>query len=669
VSIVETFSAADAERLVDRIFAQYLAPPPRLTVSEWADQFRILSRKAAAAPGPYRTDVTPYLREPMDLLSPSSLIEEVVLMFPAQVGKSEAGNNFIGHSVDVDPCPVMIVQPTIDLAKRYSRQRIAPMIEETPALRKRVRENRSRDEANTTLLKDFTGGFLVLAGANSAAGLRSVPVRKLFLDEIDAYPLDVDGEGDPIALAEKRTDTFIGRRKLLKTSTPTLKGFSRIEAAFDAGDRRRFQVACVHCALPQVLEFRRLNWVRDDVGAPIPGSVRYVCQGCGGTMTEGDKPALLRSGRWVAERPTRKVASFHLNALYSPWLPWEGVVASFYEANEAAKAGDVSKLKAWTNTVLAETWEDDGDRVSEHELAKRAEDLRRRVMPRWALVATAGVDVQADRLEAYVWGWGRGERSVLVEREIVYGSPADESTWRRLDEFLAVELEHESGAKVKLAAVAVDSGGHHTQEVYNFCRARAWRRVFAIKGQSQAGKAILGKPTDIDVNYRGVKIRRGVKLWPVGSDTAKATLYGRLRLSEPGAGYVHLGKWLPAEVFEQLTAERLVTKYHKGRPRLEWMKPAGRRNEALDCAVYALAAAHFLGMPRWREPDWKKLELRVVQAELLQDLQDTDGSTPVESAEASAEAPAGAASAAPAPTPKPAAPRIKRVGRVGGFKR
>jgi phage terminase large subunit GpA-like protein len=658
-------SAAEVDAASEQPIAEGFAPPPDLTVSQWADAYRMLSSKGAAEPGPYRSERTPYLREPMDLLSERSGVEQVVLMFGAQVGKSESGNNWLGYIIDVCPGPVMAVQPTTETAKRYSRQRITPMIEETPRLRARVKENRSRDDANTTLAKDFPAGTLVIAGANSAAGLRSMPVRFLFLDEIDAYPLDVDGEGDPVSLAERRTATF-ARRKILKTSTPTVKGFSRIEQAYEAGDRCRYHVPCPSCGVHQPLRWGNLKWSRDDVGAPIPGSVRYACEACGVLIGEHEKPYMLAHGRWVGDRERGQVASFHLSALYSPlgWYGWETAVAEFYEANEAAKAGDVSRLKVWTNTVLAESWEDAGDRVSEHELAKRAEDLPRRVVPSWALALTAGCDVQADRVEAYVWAWGRGERSSIIEREIVYGSPSDDNTWQRVDEFLGATFQHASGAALKIDAAAIDSGGHHTQEVYNFCRARAHRRVIAVKGQSQAGKAVIGKPADIDVNYRGIKLRRGVKLWPVGSDTAKAVIYGRLRLTEPGAGYVHLGRWMSAEVFEQLTAERLVTKYAKGRPRLEWMKPAGRRNEALDCAVYALAAAHYLGMPRWREPDWQKLEARIRQGELL------PSSTEVEpAAEPRLAAPAGDAPASPAPAPTvDAAPRIKRVGRVGGRK-
>jgi phage terminase large subunit GpA-like protein len=661
-AILASFEPADAEHLVARLLADYLAPPPTVTVSEWADRYRMLSRKGAAEPGPYRTSRTPYLREPMDMLSPGSPVEEVVLMFAAQVGKSEAGNNFVGHAIDVDPGPLMIVQPTIDMAKRFSRQRITPMIDETPALARRVRANRSRDEANTTLMKDFTGGVLICAGANSAAGLRSMPVKKLFLDEVDAYPLDVDGEGDPVALAEKRTDTF-ARRRILKTSTPTTAGFSRIEQAFLAGDRRRFQVACVHCAAPQVLKFEHLHWVRDDVGAPIPGTVRYVCPDCGGALHETDKPALLASGRWVADRPTAKIASYHLSGLYSPWLPWESVVADFYDAHQASKAGDVSRLKAWTNTVLAETWEEQGDRVSEHELARRAEPgLARRTVPAAALILTCGVDVQGDRLEARVWAWGPGEESWLIEREIIHGSPGIDATWAALlDQVLTVRWQHATGAALEIAATFIDSGGHHTQEVYNFARVHAWRRVFAVKGLSVAARPILGKPSDVEVNWRGVKLKRGVKLWPLGVDTAKQVLYGRLGLAVPGPGYVHLPAWLPPDEYEQLTAERLVTRFIKGRPRLEWIKSPGRRNEALDCAVYALAAAHWLGVPKWKPLDWDRLRARLAQRSLLEE--------PAADSAPAPDPPGPPAdlvqTSAPA-SPDPGSPRApRRVGRVG----
>lgn len=613
---------ARATALVSAMFAEFMRPPANLTVSQWADRNRMLSGKASSEPGPWRTDRTPYLRQIMDDLSARSTVQEVVVMFAAQLGKSETGNNWLGYIIDNEPGPVMIVQPTTDMAKRFSRQRITPMLEETPVLRRKVRENRSRDDANTTLMKDFAGGVLVVSGANSAASLRSMPVRYLFLDEIDAYPLDVDGEGDPVALAEKRTSTF-ARKKVLKVSTPTTKDFSRIESAFDQSTAARYQVACPHCNTHQVLEWgtskpHGLRWDKNEDGTPQLGTVRYVCAAHGCEIQEHQKPGMLAGGQWVNSRESSrpgKLTGYHLNALYAPlgWVSWADLVQQFTEAAHAAKMGDISKLKTFTNTVLAETWEEQGDKIATHELAKRAPDLPLRQVHWGLFVLTLGVDTQGDRLEAYVWAWGRGLERQLVDRQIMYGDPGlpegdAGSPWTALSEYRRTPIQHASGRTLRIAATMVDSGGHHTQAVYDYARRHQHTHCYAVKGQSIAGKAVLGKPTDQEVNWRGQKIKRGVKLWPIGTDTAKAEIYGRLRNTQPGPGYVHISKKFPLDVFEQLTSERLVTRYIKGHPRLDWVKPPGKRNEALDCAVYALAAAHFLGMERWRESDWAAKE-------------------------------------------------------------
>lgn len=660
----------DADVLVGDLWRQYLAPPPRLNVTEWAERHRILSGKDSAEPGPYRAARTPYAREPMDCLSQHSPVEEVVLQWGAQTSKTTIGSNWLGYLADVNPGPVMIVQPTIDMAKRYSRQRLMPMIEESPRLRERVRDNRSRDEANTTLLKEFPGGFLAVAGANSAAGLRSMPVRDLFLDEIDGYPLDVDGEGDPIALAEARQSTF-SRRKRLKTSTPTTKGFSRIETAYLASDRSRYHVPCPHCGERQALEWgadkpHGIKWDRDpDTGAALPGTVRYVCAHCGGEIREHHKPAMLAAGTWVAEAPGAaggKVRGFHLSSLYSPlgWLGWAELVTEWERATAAARTGDITLLRAFLNTRLAETFEQDGDRADEHALRKRAEDIPLRVVARGHYVMTLGADVQGDRIEAYLWAWGRGMERQLVDRAVFYGDPAvpegePGSPWTALTEYRRTPVLQASGKPVPLLAGMIDSGGHHTQAVYDYARRHQHAHIYPVKGSSIGGKAILGKPTPQDINWRGSRLKGGIKLWPIGTDTAKAEIYGRLRLTQPGPGYVHLSRHLPPEVFEQLTSERLVTRYVKGRPRLEWVKPAGRRNEALDCAVYALAAAIFAGIDRWREGDWAKWEARVEERDLFDQ---TDAPRTAEDRtgqpDATVAKPTAPASATTPPAPAPA---------------
>jgi phage terminase large subunit GpA-like protein len=597
-------------------------------------------------------------------------------MFGAQLGKSESGNNWLGYIIDNEPGPVMCVQPTTDMAKRFSRQRIAPMLEETPVLRKKVRDNRSRDDANTTTMKDFTGGVLVISGANSAAGLRSMPVRYLFLDEIDAYPLDVDGEGDPVALAEKRTSTF-ARRKVLKVSTPTTKDFSRIEGAYQNTNAQQYHVPCPHCGEHQVLVWgasknHGLKWRKLDDGTPDLASVHYVCEHCGGHIEEHHKPYMLDAGHWRATKDAArpgKQTGYHLNALYAPlgWVSWPELVAQWGDAMVAAQQGDVTKLKTFTNTVLAETWEEQGDKVAHHELARRAEAYELGTVPHGGLLLTMGVDVQGDRIEYRVWAWGRGQESWLVQREIIYGDPAIEegqpgSVWTQLTERRRTPMLHASGSQLVLSACAIDTGGHHTQQVYRYVRAHSHAHVLAVKGSSTRGKAVLGKPSDIDVTWRGQKIPRGVKLWLVGTDIAKGVIYGRLRQAQPGPGFVHLPKALATtDEFEQLTAERLVTKYIKGHARMEWVKPNGKRNEALDCAVYAYAAAVWAGIDRWNEVQWQRLEDRIapkVRDLFAQPAQPTQPEQPAPATPAQAQPQAPAAAPVQRPTiQRPQPPR------------
>ncbi len=650
----DTFGVSQAESIFQQEDADRVMPPPRISVTEWAERHRILSGKDSAEPGPYRVSRTPYAREPMDCLSAHSPVEEVVLMWGAQTSKTTIGSNWIGYLADVNPGPVMIVQPTIDMAKRYSRQRLSPMIEESPQLRQRVRENRSRDEANTTLLKEFPGGFLAIAGANSAAGLRSMPVRDLFTDEEDGYPMDVDGEGDPVQLARARQTTF-ARRKHLRTSTPTTRDFSRIEAAYLASDRCRYHVPCPHCHELQPLEWgaateHGVKWSKDADGRALPHTAHYVCRHCGAQIAEHHKSTMLRDAAaggqalWVADAAGAqggRVRGFLLSSLYSPlgWLSWSELVAEWQRAIDAKRSGDTSLLRVFVNTRLAETFEEQGDKADEHALRRRAEDHPLGLV-RWGLfVCTMGVDVQGDRLEAYTWAWGRGMERQMVDRRVFYGDPAlpeseQGSPWAALTEHRRTPIQHAGGRQVPLLACGIDTGGHHTQAVYAYVRHHQHGNVLALKGSSQQGRSILGKPTEQDVNWRGQKLKRGVKLWPVGTDTAKAEIYGRLRLEQPGPGYVHLSKQMPGDVFEQLTAERLVTRYVKGHPKMEWVKPAGKRNEALDCAVYALACTVWLHMDRWRDSEWAKWQERVEARDLFDATQPAEAPQPKPQAEA-----------------------------------
>lgn len=605
---------ADGYAVYCAAFEAGLMPDPEMKVSEWSEKYRRLPQKASPEPGPWRNDRTPYLVEIMDCLSPDSAAEQIAFMKGTQVGGTESGNNWFGYVVHHTPGPMMIVQPTLSLAKRFSKQRLASMIEEMPILQERIRDSRSRDSGNTTLMKDFTGGVLVIAGANSAVDMRSMPCKYIFFDEVDGYPRDLDGEGDPIDLAEKRATNF-ARRKLLKVSTPTTKGFSRIESDFEAGTRERYHVPCPHCGESQWLQWKNIKWDKSEEGVHLPDTAHYVCEHNGCVIHEHNKTAMLAGGKWVAENPGvgPKRRSFHLSALYSPlgWASWASIADRYLKAKAALAAGDDSKMKVFVNTDLAETWEEQGDKVETSELKARADSYRLRTVPMDALLLTAGVDVQGNRLEVKVKAWGPGEESWTVDWVALYGDPNEDDVWKQLDAYLVRPLSHQSGSAMTISATAIDSGGHHTQRVYAYCRGRAYMHVIAVKGMSTAGRPIIGKPTDVEINHNGVKIKKGCKLWPIGTDTAKALVYGRLRLTSEGPGYMHHSVDLPTEYYEQLTAERLVTRYTKGHALMSWVKPNGKRNEALDCEVYATAAAYYLGMSRYREQDWAKLRSRI----------------------------------------------------------
>jgi phage terminase large subunit GpA-like protein len=591
-------------------FMDGLRPEQPLTVSEWSDKYRRLSSKASAEPGPWRTNRTPYLREPMDCLSTTSPVQRVVMMFAAQTGKTESGANWLGYVIDHAPGPMLLVQPTVEMAKRLSKQRLESLVTETPCLAAKIAPSRSRDSGNTMFAKEFPGGMMLLTGANSATGLRSTPCRYIFMDEVDAFPPDVDGEGDPVSLAEKRATTF-ARRKILLTSTPTVKDFSRIEAEYERSDQRRFYVPCPCCEAMQWLKWPQLKWEKND-----PATAAYECEVCKERFAEIHKPAMLRNGEWRATAPSNgKTAGFQLSGLYSPlgWLSWADMVDDFLRAK-----ADAPMLKSFVNTRLAETWEEDfASKVSADVLLKRCEPYAAGQLPDGALAVTIGVDVQGgggsvgDRLAVSVWAWGREEEGWLIDHQEIYGDPCRPEVWKQLDVLVMHQWEHAGGGKLRADVVAVDSGGHATAEVYQYARERAGAGVVAIKGQSQRGKPPIGKATKVDINAKGRTLKRGAQVFPVGGDTIKTTLFGRLKHNERGAGYLHFHAQTGAEYFEQLTAEKQALRYVKGFPVREWVKKPSARNEALDCLVYAYAAVNLMYQRYDRRTIWDQLEKRL----------------------------------------------------------
>jgi phage terminase large subunit GpA-like protein len=452
--------------------------------------------------------------------------------------------------------------------------------------------------------------MMLLTGANSATGLRSTPCRYIFCDEVDAFPLDVDGEGDPVSLAEKRATTF-ARRKILLTSTPTVKDFSRIEAEFERSDQRRFYVPCPCCGEMQWLKWPQLKWENND-----PATAAYECEHCGERFAEIHKPAMLRQGEWRATAPSDgKTAGFQLSGLYSPlgWLSWADMVDDFLRAK-----ADAPMLKSFVNTRLAETWEEDfASKVSASALLERCEAYPQGKLPEGVLAVTIGVDVQGgggsagDRIAVSVWGWGRGEEGWLIDHQEIAGDPCKAEVWKQLDLLVLHEWEHAGGGKLRADVVAVDSGGHATAEVYQYARERQAVGVIAIKGQSQRGKPPIGKPGKVDINAKGQTLKRGAQVWPVGSDTVKTTLFGRLKHNDRGDGYLHFHAQTGGEYFEQLTAEKQALRYVKGFPVREWVKKPSARNEALDCLVYAYAGLNRLYSRYDRRTIWDQLEKRL----------------------------------------------------------
>lgn len=579
-------------------------PDPRMNVSEWADTHRHLSQNASGEPGPWRTERTPYLREIMDCLSPSSPVEKVVFMKGAQIGGTEAGNNWIGYVIHHAPGPMLAVQPTVEMAKRWSKQRVAGLIDSTPVLRERVKEARSRDSGNTVQSKEFPGGILVMTGANSAVGLRSMPVRYLFLDEVDAYDFDVDGEGDPVSLASQRTITF-GNRKIFLVSTPTIQGFSRIELEYEASDRRRWWVPCPECGEHQVLDEKRLQWPKDK-----PLEAAYYCEHCGVAIPSHRKAWMNSRGVWRADNPVSAIAGFWLSGLNSPWLTWAQI------AERKAAAKDDAAMKVYVNTIEARTWADSGEAPEWQRLYDRREDYPIGIVPKGGVFLTAGVDVQKDRLEVEIVAWGHERESWSVDYRVFPGDPNREEVWKHIDDLLEETFPDAEGVDLPIYRLAVDTG-YATPAVYAWVRKKQSDRVIPIKGTNKTS-APLGAVSHEDVTVQGKRKRRGFMVWPVGSSFCKSELYGFLRKDKPTdeqleagepypSGYCHYPKY-PEEFFKQLTAERLVTvKDKRGFAYREWRK-LRERNEVLDCRVYARAAASSVGIDRFTDKAWEKME-------------------------------------------------------------
>jgi len=570
--------AARTYKLFTDIFKK-LKPPPPITITEWADEYRRLSPEASAEPGRWRTSKAPYQKEIMNAIGDVT-VQKVIVMSAAQIGKTDGCIlNPLGYYIHYDPSPIMILQPTIQMAEAFSKDRLTPMIRDTPVLTDKIND-KSRNSGNTILQKIFPGGHVTMVGANSSAGLRSRPIRILLADEIDAYPATAGNEGDPLLLAGKRLTTF-WNKKTVCVSTPTVKGVSRIEVEYEHSTQEEWHVPCPSCG-----EYVKLEWANVKFDKENLENIEYTCIHCGAIESEYRWKELFAEGKFIAKYPNRETRGFHLNALASLFTDWADIVKKFIVANEEKKKGNIELLKVWTNTELGQTWEEEGEEIEPDSLFLRRETYNCEV-PEEVIVLTAGVDVQDDRFELEVVGWGEEKESWGIYYRVIYGDLKTNNIWKQLDDFLSQTFTTADGRKLKILATCMDSGGHYTNEVYRFCKARTGRRVWAIKGKGGAATPYYSKPT----YSNALK----TPLFTLGVDTGKAILYQRLAVEEEGPNYCHFpkdeGRGYTEEYFKGLTSEKMVMTYKKGRAQYTWkLKEGIKRNEPLDIRNYATAA-------------------------------------------------------------------------------
>lgn len=578
--IISPALQANIDHVVDNLLAG-LRPPPDMTISQWAEKYRILAGTASSEPGRWSNARTPYLVEIMDELSPQSSATDVVFMKGSQIGGTEVLINTALYYIKHCPSPIGMFQTTEQTAKRFLKQRVNPAITAM-----------GMDDlfyGDEMYIKEFPGGVLTTGWSNSPSNFRSAPFAISLCDEISEYPDDCGGQGDPCELARRRTTNF-PRRKLFWVSTPGIEGECRITKMFELGDQRYFQVPCPHCGVLHKWEWANIVWDVDSSGKNLPHTVRMKCPHCNEEYGEYHKTEMMNLGQWVPENPDGQYPSFHINALYSPlgWYSWENAVRDFLKSK-----GDVNKMKSFTNNVLGEPWSLEGGKIVDpNGLMSRCEEYDAEV-PDGAVVLTAGVDVQDDRLEVEVVGWGRGLENWGITNRILVGNPSEQAVWDALDSVLMASYGNSLGENLYVAATLIDSGGHHTDDVYRYAAKRERRNVFAC-----VGKAGLARPLVTRPQRTKKSLVWNASLVTVGVDIAKDQFYDMLSIETPGPGYCHF----PAkpdeytgEFFAQLTAEKRYKKWVRG-SQVWAYKKIRPRNEALDKRNYARGALNVTGI-------------------------------------------------------------------------
>lgn len=566
-------------------------PPEKLTVSQWANKKRRLSAENSAEAGRWKTSRTPYLKEIMDAFTDPK-VHRIAVAASSQVGKTEMEMNMMGYVIDNDPGPIMFIMPTVDIARDFSKRRIAPMIRDTKCLRDKIAKAKSRDGDNSVLKKSYPGGMLTITGSNSPASLASVPARYVFGDERDRWSKDAGGEGDPWGLVEARTITFYNY-KMVEVSTPTIKGYSAIESSFAVGTQEYWCVECPHCHEYHFIDFDDIKFeykstkINNKTHFSVD-SADYVCPDCGCISSE----AVMKKQphKWIASNPDaykNGVRSFWINAFSSPWMNWKTLVLRFLQAKD-----DPEKLKTVYNTLFGKLWEDRGDLEDEDGMMERREDYGAE-LPEGVLCLTCGVDTQDNRLEYEVVGYGFHEENWGIEKGIIMGKPSDEETWAKLDYVIDRSYRFADGKALKVSLTFVDSGGHYTQEVYEECRKRKNKRVFAIKGKGGEGVPFTGPPSMVNI-VRDDRVVGKTWLYNIGVDSGKERIMSGLKVQE-GARRSHFpleqSAGYDSLYFSGLLSEKMTLKNNKW----VWEKlPGHQRNEALDCRNYANAAYRVL---------------------------------------------------------------------------
>lgn len=553
----------------------HLKPPEKISVVEWANTYRYLSSNSSAEPGKYSTERIKYIEEIL-LEATNPRIEHIVVQKSAQTGLTEALLTHIGYMIDTDPSPGLYVMPSLAMATDLSKDRLEPLLKETPKLAGKIDFNHL--SGNTVLHKKYRGGQIVLAGANSPSSLASRPVRFLWLDEVDRYPESAGKEGDPASLALKRTQTF-RNRKVFWISTPTIKGLSRIEKAFEESDKRYYRCPCPRCGEHQTLEWDRVSWINDD-----PHTAHYACVSCGSLWTDLERWASIKRGHWKPTKETHRIAGFALNELLSPWSTVERMVTNYL----IAFRGGPEQLKEWTNTTLGLPYNENLEETPIADLVNRKEDFDSMRIPDNVVYLVSATDTQDNRFETTIVGFGIHQETYVLDHYITHGSPGDEDTFEELEKILLTKYKKQNGALLDISVSLIDSGGHYVQQVYQFAnkQMKLGRKIYAIKGKEGDGKMWPKQPSR-SATYKGMAY------YSVKVDTAKQMIWDRLKITEPGKNYIHFGNRLDIEYFKQLTAEYPKYKINRrGRLEKQWVQKPNQSNEGFDCLGYCYIALY-----------------------------------------------------------------------------